>query len=758
MVNALEGRRGFSHLADRPVESKKDDLLGFADYAETLAALIRGLDPGASLTIGVFGDWGSGKTTLLHLIDESLRGDHVATVWVNVWQLGSEEALWNAFLQALLSKVQDEMPTRRRLVFKARLLRRRARWSALPQQAVLYGWRALVAVAPLVVARLLPEEGGTVPVATVGGGLLSGALGLYLVARPFIEAVRQGVSIDLGGLIKARPYQQRISQLDQFKAHFDDMVQVLVGRDGRLVVIIDDLDRCPPERLVGVLDALKVFVDSPGTAYVLGLDRRIIEQAVQQKYRDYANRAGEAREYLEKIVQLPFDLPPLTGERMETFVDKTALDLPDQRCTGVFALGLEPNLRKVKRTIYTYLLFWQLAQQKKLGEIKPVRLAKIVVIQHSYRDFYALVRDFPTDLARLEAYFAAAERRIAERAAPREAAEMEAVAPAEVPLSELSARLKPFRDNSGLRQLLTLHLDEAQVEDANFGDLSRDEIRAYITLTRTVRAAGPKAALPREAYEPELIHVPAGPFRMGTSDEEIQWLVDHTDWAKEWEKRDWFKYEQPAHEVELTEYWIGRTPVTNAEYAAFVRATEYRAPEHWEGGEYLPELSDHPVVYVSWDDAVAYCQWLSEVSGKPYRLPSEAEWEKAAGWDIEPGHRRRYPWGNEFDSEKANTLEGDPGRTTPVGQYSPAGDSPYGAVDMAGNVWEWCQDWFAEDYYQHSPSENPSGPEKGSSRVLRGGAWYLYQGLARCASRRRFTPEDRGYHVGFRVAASPSSP
>ncbi|MFQ6015935.1 MAG: P-loop NTPase fold protein, partial [Anaerolineae bacterium] len=86
----MEERRVFSHLADRPVESKEDDVLGFADYAETVAALIRGLDPGASLTIGVFGDWGSGKTTLLHLIDESLRGDGVATVWVNVWQLGSE--------------------------------------------------------------------------------------------------------------------------------------------------------------------------------------------------------------------------------------------------------------------------------------------------------------------------------------------------------------------------------------------------------------------------------------------------------------------------------------------------------------------------------------------------------------------------------------------------------------------------------------------------------------------------------------------
>jgi formylglycine-generating enzyme required for sulfatase activity len=929
-------------LADRPVESKTDDLLGFTDYAETLVTLIRGLDPGASLTIGVFGDWGSGKTTLLHLIDESLRGGPVATVWVNVWQLGSEEALWNAFLQAVLNKVRDEMPIGRRLAFNARLLRRRVDWPALPRQIVLYGWRALVAAAPVALARLIPAEEDSQAAILAGGGLASAALGLYLVARPFIEAMRQGVSIDLGGLIKATPYQQRISQLDQFKAHFNDMVQVLIGRDGRLAVIIDDLDRCPPERLVGVLDALKVFVDSPGTAYVLGLDRGIIEQAVQKKYQDYADPAGEAREYLEKIVQLPFDLPPLTGEQMETFVGKTALGLPDPRCNGVFALGLEPNLRKVKRTIYTYLLFWQLAQQKKLGEIKPVRLAKIVVIQHSYPGFYALVRNFPADLARLEAYFAAARGEAAEKefqadmeglvegarqkirrvfesdeyAAKKEEIvqglqkqrqellsqmgeksqeegfllqmsgemglliipvieglalseeEFQALSPEvkedmlkrreslqeelkramrqvrglekkanealqeldqEVALYALSplvedlkekyqdipevvtylaqvqgdilgnlsrfreepetkpstpvsmpgaeelrfrtlaelmapARLESFRDNSGLRRLLSLHLDEAEAEDANFADLSRDEIRAYITLTRTVRAAVPEAALPREAYEPELVHVPAGPFLMGTSDEEIQWLLENTDWAglfkraEGFKRAGWFDREQPAHDVDLPEYWIGRYPVTNAEYAAFVQAVGLSPPRHWEGGEYPAELSDHPVVNVSWHDAVAYCQWLSEVTGKPYHLPSEAEWEKAASWDEQAGKRLRYPWGDEFDPKKCNTGEGAAGETTPVGQYSPDGDSPYGAGDMAGNVWEWCQDWFAKDYYQRSPPENPSGSEQGEVRVLRGGSWDLNQFFARCAYRHRNYPDYRHSLIGFRVAASPGSP
>jgi len=429
------------------------------------------------------------------------------------------------------------------------------------------------------------------------------------------------------------------------------------------------------------------------------------------------------------------------------------LDLPDPRCTGVFALGLEPNLRKVKRTIYTYLLFWQLARQKRLEEIKPVRLAKIVVIRHSYPDFYALVQAFPTDLARLEAYHLAAPGRGAvERAAPIEA---EATASGETSPSDLPGRLEPFRDNLSLRRLLTLHRDEA--EDANFSDLSRDEIRAYITLTRTVRSDTPEAALPIEVLQPELVHVPSGRFQMGTSDEEIEWLLENTDWAADFEEQGWFDWEQPAHEVDLSEYWIGRHPVTNAEYAAFVQTTGRDTPEHWDGGEYPAEQSDYPVVHVTWYDAVAYCEWLSKVSGRSYRLPTEAEWEKAAGWDEAEGQRRRYPWGDDFDAGKCNTLEGDPGKTTAVGQYSPAGDSAYGAADMAGNVWEWCQDWFAEDHYQRSPTEDPSGPEEGTGRVLRGDSWRGGRGLARCAYRGRDFPGSRDFDVGFRVVASPDA-
>ena len=189
----------------------------------------------------------------------------------------------------------------------------------------------------------------------------------------------------------------------------------------------------------------------------------------------------------------------------------------------------------------------------------------------------------------------------------------------------------------------------------------------------------------------------------------------------------------------------------------FVRDTGHRPPSHWEGDTYPEELGDHPVVNVSWHDAMAYCQWLSQKTDRNYRIPTEAEWEKAAGWDEKAGKRWRYPWGDDFDPEKCNTAEGGPGKTTPVGQYFPAGDSPYGATDMAGNVWEWCSTLFPSRYPYH-PDGSRENLEHGGRRLIRGGSWGYGQGSARCALRAANSPEYRDGNLGFRVAASPGSP
>ncbi len=234
-----------------------------------------------------------------------------------------------------------------------------------------------------------------------------------------------------------------------------------------------------------------------------------------------------------------------------------------------------------------------------------------------------------------------------------------------------------------------------------------------------------------------MVFVPAGDFTMGSlagegSDEEV-----------------------PQHKVILDGYWIDRTEVTNAQYRAFTGSTGYREPTTCDWGDptYADETkANHPVVCVSWYDAGAYCAWAGA------RLPTEAEWEKAArGTDV-----RTYPWGFGFDGSRTNycdsNCEGDHkdpwvndgySRTAPVGSF-PSGASPYGALDMAGNVWEWVSDTYAYSYYVKSPLHNPQGPGSGDYRVLRGGSWYGFYNNERVAYRAWMTPENRDAATGFR--------
>jgi formylglycine-generating enzyme required for sulfatase activity len=220
--------------------------------------------------------------------------------------------------------------------------------------------------------------------------------------------------------------------------------------------------------------------------------------------------------------------------------------------------------------------------------------------------------------------------------------------------------------------------------------------------------------------------------------------------------------EKPQHTVTLADYRIGRYPVTNAEYQAFAEDARHPAPRDWENDTYPRDKGDHPVVYISWHDALAYCQWLSQKSGKRYHLPSEAEWEKAARGED----GRIYPWGDDWDAEKVNSVEGGSKTTTPVGQYSPAGDSPYGIADMAGNVWEWTRSLWGKKLdepefgYPYDPEDSGREDLKAGDevlRVLRGGAFGNGRRGVRCAVRLGNLPVGRSHGLGFRVVLSPFS-
>jgi formylglycine-generating enzyme required for sulfatase activity len=275
----------------------------------------------------------------------------------------------------------------------------------------------------------------------------------------------------------------------------------------------------------------------------------------------------------------------------------------------------------------------------------------------------------------------------------------------------------------------------------------------------TEKAVSPPVRTARLPFEPELVTVPAGPFLMGTSDQQIAYMVRRFEWAKEDQKAGRFDHEQPQHEVELSTFEIGRYPVTNAEYNAFVDATFHDAPDYWDGGRYPQQLASHPVVNVTWHDAQAYAAWLREQTGRPYCLPAEAEWEKAArGTDG-----RLWPWGNEPPDKRRCNLSSQVGETTPVGKYSPHGDSPYGCADMAGNVWEWTQTlwggdlFFAQFSYPYDPDDGRENPRASENllRILRGGGFNNEEAGTRCAGRGWILPSTRREDTGFRVVVAP---
>jgi len=261
-------------------------------------------------------------------------------------------------------------------------------------------------------------------------------------------------------------------------------------------------------------------------------------------------------------------------------------------------------------------------------------------------------------------------------------------------------------------------------------------------------AGAPKVI--NEGYGDFLI-VPAGNFKMGDS------------------FGDGDARERPVHQVYLDTFYIAKFEVTNGDWKRFQNDPAYNDTKLWPGGRVVPkdqspywtmavnhgggtpDSDNYPVLGVNWDAATAYCNWLSRKTGKKYRLPTEAEWEKAArGTD-----QRRFPWGNTIDYDHANYAGAQKYDTVKqVGSY-PKGASPYGVMDMAGNVQEWCQDWYSRNYYESSPKKNPTGPEKGAYKVLRGGSFFIEGQDLRSYARSAGWPSLYAWRmIGFRAARS----
>lgn len=227
-----------------------------------------------------------------------------------------------------------------------------------------------------------------------------------------------------------------------------------------------------------------------------------------------------------------------------------------------------------------------------------------------------------------------------------------------------------------------------------------------------------------EVVEPKLVLIPAGWFTMGSEAGQ--------------------ENERPVHRVWIDAFYLTASQVTNASYSEFLRANRGQAPPLWNDPNF--NRPEQPVVAISWFEAVKYCDWLSAIVGRTYRLPTEAEWERAARGGVDG---KLFPWGDDPPQSLPNYGQRWKTGPEPVARSMPNG---FGLHDICQNVHEWCSDWYRPDYYAASPERNPRGPETGERRASRGGSWRHHIKVTRCAARSSIPPEFQYADYGFRIA------
>ena len=226
------------------------------------------------------------------------------------------------------------------------------------------------------------------------------------------------------------------------------------------------------------------------------------------------------------------------------------------------------------------------------------------------------------------------------------------------------------------------------------------------------------------SLEPRLLRIPEGWFLMGSASGQ--------------------DCERPIHRVWVAAFLLAATQVTNTEYDRFLRATGTVPPPFWQDPNF--NHPEQPVAGVSWFEAAHYCDWLSAQTGRPYRLPTEAEWERAARGGLE---QKNFPWGDDPPQSFPDYATRWQAGPEPVARYAPNG---YGLYDICDNVHEWCSDWYDPNYYAASPERNPRGPETGQRKASRGGSWRHHIKVARCSARSSIPAEFQYADYGFRAA------
>ena len=747
-------------IGDEPVYTLVDDRLSLRNFAETIAAVSLGTE--GPFTIGVFGRWGHGKTSLLRLsmdlVDQQERED-VTTAWFNAWQYEKEPHPIVPLVATIIRALEEHLARRPQAKIKkgAAALTRALR-------AVAYGFSAKTRI--------------NIPgVAEVEAGF---------VAKEMIdrEEKLKGQSVD--PLLDQSLYYNAFQLLARLGGEETEPAD-----RPKIVVFIDDLDRCFPKNAVHLLESIKLVLAQPGFVFVLAVDKRVIEGYLNKRYRDDYGllEYQQGQSYLDKIIQLPFAIPSHM-QRFEDFIarmldreelkDLAAAFKPTQQIIGPTC---NYNPREVVRFFNGILVdsfIWGRVNPGDAFDAGVFTVARSLQNQcdHIYR---LMLRDAEFCKALTEGEGDVRDRLYRLRdTAPRVARQPEVAGDAEAAAmpedmakwagehERLVRFWSPEHDQAVKELLGREHLCELLDSEPGQRWLGDEELRRRIEQFIAVQRAEPEEPPDKEPSVPKDIlraieAAEKGP-RIADADSPDYWVTIPA--GKFWMGAQAGKEsgrnfdpearssESPVHEVSHGEYRIGRYPVTVVEYDEFKEAGGYGNKDYWKAGgfgkweapgdwEKQTEYRNRPVTEVSWYEASAYASW------KGARLPSEAEWERAARGE----EGRRYPWGDDPPTPRMANFGLLLGRPSPVGVYV-EGVTPERIHDLAGNVWEWCRDVWHESY-NGAPADGSACTTggKGSGRVLRGGSWHSDEIYLRSAYRRRNTPDNRVDHLAFRVAA-----
>ncbi|MCP4253058.1 MAG: SUMF1/EgtB/PvdO family nonheme iron enzyme [Candidatus Scalindua sp.] len=699
----------------------EEDQLGFDTYIDTLNTMFTDKDFKTPFCIGIFGKWGSGKTSFMRLLEKRLLKNttkpRAIPVWFNPWRYEKEEHLIIPFLKTIehgIRKYEEDNKGIGNAILKK--LKKACVKVAEASAAFAYGIKAD--------AKL-------------------GGFGFTLDSS---KTIARGEELTKKRLEDAKKLAERLSSL------YYEIVNELKGAvdetSFRIVVFVDDLDRCLPDKAVELLEAIKLFLDIEGYLFVIGVDREVVKKGISYRYRFFEHREEKEKEsliispedYLDKMIQLPLELPTIEHGRKKTFIE-SLMDNSDgfkEHSSLIIDAGIGENPRSLKRFINLLAFIVNLAEtlkgniindkvkSKETGENKellrnyfiPLLYMKWTIIVFRYPKIHNDIKGNPKRLIEIQSV----AKSIGDISPKTEEEKTEKTGiQIDERLKKVLANGEVFPDNDWLIERF-IHLTESTV-------VSKKDKSGTAGFTQSFRHG-------------ETVLIPKGKFLYGE--------------------------DKIGNDKIKDDYKIDVYPVTNKQYKEFVDETDYEVPYRddedskpyiWDKEKRIfPEgMEGHPVVLVSHEDAVAFCEWRSKKEGVEIRLPTEEEWEKAArGRDG-----REYPWGDKFDFNRLNCADyhvkkelkdADEWRkeflggfyeknkmktlTMKVGSFSD-GTSPYGCHDMAGNVWEWTS-----SYYDN----------KEEALVLRGGSWNNGSDDCRCANRDFNVPDLRVNNVGFRCA------